>query len=183
MPCQIWAWPRCTQLIVTSTTSPGSVRAAHLLNGFEGHGHKHIAADAVSNTSEVGHQSVCGQHSTRSSEEQYRPGEQKDDVRSGVVGIRVEAHREEEREGDGDAAGSGEPGPQPDNRAQAYGQFRQGDEHPEGCSHMFERADESVDGASPCCRSQLGLDGGRIRCREEPWVCKFLQAHEAERET
>ena len=115
-------------------------------------------------------------------QQQRRPGEDEDDVRSGVVRAGVEADRQEQHQGQHQAAGRRGPAPQSGQRAQADGKLAAGDEHAQRHRLVGQRRDQRVYRAAAHRPGQLRLDRGRVRGVKETGVGQLLQAGEAERE-
>ena len=126
---------------------------------------------------------IEGQHATRTGQEERDPGEQEDDVRPGVIGRGVEAHRQEEGEGQHHAACRGHPRPEPEECSQADSQLRQRNDHADGHGEAEEVPEQRVQRADPGGGDQLGLDARRAVGVEEVRVGQLLQSGEAERES
>jgi hypothetical protein len=91
------------------------------------------------------HQGIGRDGPTRSGQEQRYPGEDENDVGTRVIGTRVEADGEKEHERQRHPTGGGHPGPQSEQGSQADSHLGQGDQYPQGHSHVHEGSHQRVD--------------------------------------
>jgi hypothetical protein len=120
---------------------------------------------------------------TRARQDQRRPGEKENDIRTKVIGIVVETDREEEREGKKHAAGRGYTPEKSHQRSEPDSQLAERDKQRHRRRRVKRRIEQMVKWTREYRTAQLLLEGTWGRGTEESTIGEFLQSRKAKRHT